>query len=176
MPRRSERENKGFRLNDLGTSLVKHGSQQIISRKERGWKYDTIIDSLVGRSHWSQQIVEESQVPGPSSSHTRLDSFDTSNLSEVEMAKLCQEGGSRTCQLFACKSNSIRPMMTMFFLDPLENIREWSFRDIQRLSAAEQKEWRKACQDELQALRQRQVYDLVDRPKDKNVIKCRWVF
>ncbi len=41
-------------------------------------------------------------------------------------------------------------------------IREWTFNDIQRLTAAEQTEWRIACCEELEALKRRHVYDLVD--------------
>ena len=54
--------------------------------------------------------------------------------------------------------------------------REWSYRDILNLPPSEQKEWKAACNEELEALRKRQVYQLVDRPKGKNVIKNRWVF
>ena len=55
-------------------------------------------------------------------------------------------------------------------------IREWTYRDICRLPPAAQKEWRKACTEELNALKRRDVYELVDRPKHKRVVKNRWVF
>ncbi|EIN04191.1 reverse transcriptase RNA-dependent DNA polymerase, partial [Punctularia strigosozonata HHB-11173 SS5] len=36
--------------------------------------------------------------------------------------------------------------------------------------------WRAACEDELTMLRKRRVFELVDRPSDRKVIKNRWVF
>ncbi|PIL30269.1 hypothetical protein GSI_07447 [Ganoderma sinense ZZ0214-1] len=44
------------------------------------------------------------------------------------------------------------------------------------LPNAERKEWFTACREELEALRRRDVYDLVDRPKGRKVVKNRWVF
>ena len=51
-----------------------------------------------------------------------------------------------------------------------------TYRDIARLPKAEQSEWRKACEDELEALRRRKVFEIVDRPQGTNVVKNRWVF
>ena len=56
------------------------------------------------------------------------------------------------------------------------NIREWTYCDIARLPKAEQSEWRKACEEELEALRRRKVFEIVDRPQGTNVVKNRWVF
>ncbi|KAL7281533.1 hypothetical protein ACG7TL_004850 [Trametes sanguinea] len=61
-------------------------------------------------------------------------------------------------------------------LPDTSNVREWTYRDITRLPEAEQKEWKAACQEELEALRRRKVFELVDRPKGRKVIKNRWVF
>ncbi|KAJ2976968.1 hypothetical protein NUW54_g11484 [Trametes sanguinea] len=61
-------------------------------------------------------------------------------------------------------------------LPDTSNVREWTYRDITRLPPAEQKEWKAACQEELEALRRRKVFELVDRPKGRKVIKNRWVF
>ena len=55
-------------------------------------------------------------------------------------------------------------------------MREWTFRDIAVLPKDERKEWFNACRKELEALRRREVYDLVDRPKGRKVVKNRWVF
>ena len=38
------------------------------------------------------------------------------------------------------------------------------------------KEWRAACEWELEALERRKVYDLVQCPKGRKVIKNHWVF
>ena len=59
---------------------------------------------------------------------------------------------------------------------PPTNVREWSLRDILRLPSKEQKEWKTACREELEALRRRNVFELVDRPKGRRVVKNRWVF
>ena len=39
-----------------------------------------------------------------------------------------------------------------------------------------QKEWRTACHEELESLRKRKVFELVDPLKDRRIIKNRWVF
>ena len=39
-----------------------------------------------------------------------------------------------------------------------------------------QKEWKQACHEELDSLRRRKVFELVDPPKGRKVIKNRWVF
>ena len=86
------------------------------------------------------------------------------------MAKLCQEGGVALINYLLLKA-----------IPPVEppnqsNIREWTYCDIGRLPKAEQSEWQKACEEELEALRQRKVFEIVDRPQGTNVIKNRWVF
>ena len=41
---------------------------------------------------------------------------------------------------------------------------------------AQQKEWKAACQQELDSLCARDIYDLVDSPSGRKIIKNRWVF
>ena len=60
--------------------------------------------------------------------------------------------------------------------EPKSNIREWTFRDIARLPKAEQPVWMQACREQLEALRRRDVYELVNPPKGRKIIKNRWVF
>ena len=57
-----------------------------------------------------------------------------------------------------------------------KNVRNWSYKDIARLPQTEQKHWRLACQEELDMLRKRKVFELVNCPRDHKVIKNRWVF
>ena len=45
-----------------------------------------------------------------------------------------------------------------------------------RLPIAEQKEWQDACLQELEALKRRDVFELVQRPRGRKVIKNWWVF
>ena len=50
------------------------------------------------------------------------------------------------------------------------------FREIARMSSATQEEWKKACREELEILRQRDVFELVDLPPNKRIVRNRWVF
>ena len=45
-----------------------------------------------------------------------------------------------------------------------------------RMSPAQQKEWKAACKQELDSLCARDVYDIVDPPPGRKIIKNRWVF
>jgi hypothetical protein len=58
----------------------------------------------------------------------------------------------------------------------VSKVREWSFKDIMRMSPAQQKEWKMACKQELDSLRVQDVYDIVDPPPGRKIIKNRWVF
>ena len=96
----------------------------------------------------------------------------------VDAAELCRKGGVHK----ELTAKTIRKLISKA-IPPLEgekvppqNVREWTFRDIVSLPKAEQKEWFTACREELEALRARDVYDLVDRPKGRKVVKNRWVF
>ena len=57
-----------------------------------------------------------------------------------------------------------------------KNVCNWSYKDIACLPQAEQKHWRLACQEELNMLQKRKVFELVDCPCDHKVVKNRWVF
>jgi len=60
-------------------------------------------------------------------------------------------------------------------LDP-SNVREWTHKDIDRLPADQQQEWRVAQFEELEALRRRKVYKLTPLPPGRKAIKNRWTF
>jgi hypothetical protein len=51
------------------------------------------------------------------------------------------------------------------------NVREWTLKDIQKLSSDDQKQWKAACCNELEALKCCKVFELVTLPKGKNTIK-----
>jgi hypothetical protein len=55
-------------------------------------------------------------------------------------------------------------------------VHEWTFRDIIKMLKAAQQEWKQACREELDSLCRRKVFELVDPPKGRKVIKNRWVF
>jgi len=49
------------------------------------------------------------------------------------------------------------------------------YKDIACLPVQQQLQWRAACQEELEALQKRQVYELVNLPPNCKVIRNRWV-
>ena len=42
--------------------------------------------------------------------------------------------------------------------------------------AKTEKKWRDAMEDEMQALKENETWDLVKLPKGRNVIGCKWVY
>ena len=56
------------------------------------------------------------------------------------------------------------------------NICEWTFRDILKMPSASQKEWKQACYEELESLHSHKVFELVNCPKGRKIIKNRWIF
>ncbi|KAL7284847.1 hypothetical protein ACG7TL_002160 [Trametes sanguinea] len=113
--------------------------------------------------------------PGGDSSGNSSDEVDNALRAaagdEIAMAQLCREGGVALINFLLMKA--VPPVDD---LPDKSNVREWTYRDITRLPEAEQREWKAACQEELEALRRRKVFELVDRPKGRKVIKNRWVF
>ena len=107
-----------------------------------------------------------------SSSGDNATSSDQSQ-SEVErsLTLLAQEGGVKVINYLLAKA--VTPQSPV---PDVSNIREWSFKDIMRLPSSTQKEWIDACRQELDSLRKRDVYDLVDPPPGRRIIKNRWVF
>ena len=89
--------------------------------------------------------------------------------SEDDVQKMCEEGGANLVQYLMGKALAVSD-------NQYENVCSWSYKDIARLPQAEQKHWRLACQEELDMLQKRKVFELVNRPHDHKVIKNRWVF
>ena len=88
---------------------------------------------------------------------------------EEEAERVCRKGGVQFISYLIAKA--VSPTASAA-IDP----KTWSYRDIARLPELEQQDWQNACLQELEALRRRDVYELVPRPKDRKVIKNRWVF
>ena len=113
------------------------------------------------------QTSQDEQIPDPSSSTPESDEDINDPESQVDVAKLYQEGGVALINHLLLKA--ISP-----FEPPKEsNIREWTYHDIAYLPQVEQKEWRKACKEELEALCWCKVFEIVDRPQGTNVVKNR---
>ena len=83
---------------------------------------------------------------------------DTSAMpSEEDVQKMCKEGGVNLVCFLMGKALTIQ--------DPqVENVRNWSYKDIACLPQGEQKLWRLACQEELDVLHKHKVFELVDHP------------
>jgi len=61
-------------------------------------------------------------------------------------------------------------------LPDLMNVRDWTTKDIGKLSAEDQWAWCKAQFEELEALKKHNVYELADLPPGHKAIKNFWVF
>ncbi|KAJ7345485.1 hypothetical protein JRQ81_001435, partial [Phrynocephalus forsythii] len=51
-----------------------------------------------------------------------------------------------------------------------------SYEDIQKLPASEKVKWKKAMQDEIHALCEKQVFEQTELPQGAKTVSCRWVF
>jgi hypothetical protein len=101
--------------------------------------------------------------PGPSS--TPLTSIgEQSSLDSTVDEQMTREGGVQLMAALlskACPPNEPTPTQ---------------YRDIVKLPSHIQEEWKTACLDELEALRQRNVFKLCDLPPNRKAIRNRWVF
>jgi len=87
----------------------------------------------------------------------------------VAAEELCQERGVKDLSFLLAKAISPIAKATT-------NPKEWGYKDLARLPQLEQMEWQNTCLQELEALRRRNVYELVPCPRGHKVIKNRWVF
>ena len=110
-----------------------------------------------------QSESEESEGSGASS--------DEDEDAEAHLVQLCDEGGVIAINFLLSKAVSPTTMDI-----PAKSPKEWTYRDIAHLPEAEQKEWRTACHNELDALKRRKVFSLTERPKGHKVIKNCLVF
>jgi hypothetical protein len=87
----------------------------------------------------------------------------------TELAQQAQEGGVKFLNLLLSVAIPLKGE------DPINhtNVWEWTYHDIECLPSAQQKEWRTACQEELNALEKRKVFEYTNHPEGWNVI---WVF
>ena len=90
---------------------------------------------------------------------------------EQNLSTLVEQGGVEFLNHLLAKA--VQPDSES--LDP-SKVREWSFRDIMCMPLAQQKEWKAACKQELDSLHARDIYDIVDPPPGRKIIKNHWVF
>jgi len=138
-----------------------------------------IIRDVERQTYWKKTVEGSSRtceqppvkLPQPDSS-MKHDSDDPLDDDEVQLLKLQKEGGVRFILYLV---NKAIPRHDNDLPSEL-NVQNWTFRDILRLPAVKQKEWKDACHEELESLRKRNIYELVKLPPGRKAIKNRWVF
>ena len=91
--------------------------------------------------------------------------------SEDDVEWLCHEGGANLAVFLMSKAIPIQAVSA-----ETKPKHEWTYRDILKLPAAAQEEWKATCQHELDILREHKVYELVGLSKGHKVIDNQWVF
>jgi hypothetical protein len=98
-------------------------------------------------------------LPPISPTESELDIEKGLDKSDFEANWVCWKGG---VALLSFLINKAIPPIAALTTDP----KSWGYKDIVRLPQLEQQEWHNACLQELEALRRRDVYKLVPRPKN----------
>ena len=135
------------------------------------WK--CLVENQLGSSwqHSSQdQLVpeglpEQTEPDPPGTLGDDLQSED--KVDQQLLTCLAQEGGVKYLDLLLAKAVSPHDLES----PNTSNICEWTFRDILKMPSDKQEEWLKVCCKELDSLHKHDVYELVDPPKDRKVIK-----
>jgi len=118
----------------------------------------------------TQNPISRSSCAPPPLHQTTTDANDDTvedpvdTLGQVRLNCLVREGG---VEFLAFLLNKAVPMASD---QPV------SYKDIARLPSQLQERWKKACQEELEALHKRKVFELADLPKGHKAIKNCWVF
>jgi len=90
-----------------------------------------------------------------------------SSSGDEKMARLSREGGVAFYDFLISKA----------VVTPKEKgPKEWTYKDVMGLPAGQLEEWRAACQREIETLLKRNVFDIVECPSGRRVIKNCWVF
>jgi hypothetical protein len=86
---------------------------------------------------------------------------------ETYITRIINEGGNRFVQHLLMKAVDLSTGINKV---PVQ------FCDIMSLPKQQQEEWKLAYRDELEALTNRHIYEIIDLPPDQKLIKNRWVF
>jgi hypothetical protein len=116
----------------------------------------------------------ESEVPDTESEDEVCDSLAPSsddNNDQVDVTRLCREGGVSLPFQHFLLSKAISELQ-----ETRSSLKEWTYQDIMKLPNDHLPEWEQACQRELETLSKRKVFEVVERPRGRKVIKNRWVF
>ena len=91
------------------------------------------------------------------------------------MANIFREGGAKL--IYYLLSAAVQPLDGAGGDRPsVLNVHEWQYRDLMRFPEAAWKEWKAACNEEMESLNKHDVFELTDLPKGCKTIGCRWVF
>ena len=91
------------------------------------------------------------------------------------MANISWEGGAKL--IYYLLSAAVQPLDGAGGdLPSVLNVREWQYQDLMRFPEAAWKEWKAACNKEMESLNKRDVFELTNLPKGRKTIGCRWVF
>ena len=115
------------------------------------------------------------QRPGPSGSGNASHLMNVVSSKSPDLEKMAQDGGAKLINfLLSAAVSSTVPAKGK--IPKVSKVREWQYRDLMYLPTAAQEEWKTACKEELEALNQRNVFELTNLPKGCKTIGCRWVF
>ena len=135
------------------------------------------VKEIERKSRWHDIIKEpgpshrpELQMPGnlpgtPVAPPAHTPTPPTTSDSEDDIEWLCHEGGADLVAFLMSKAIPIKAVSA-----ETKPIHKWTYREILKLPAAAQEEWKAACQRELDILRKHKVYKLVDPSKGHKVI------
>jgi hypothetical protein len=117
------------------------------------------------------------QVPIPGPSHIPAPTPDSDNPPRPDtrdLADIVWEGGVK---FFAFLLHCALLMEDVRSLPKgITDIHQMTFREIMLWLKDKQQEWCGACDDELEALQKRNVYNLTDLPPGRKAVKSKWVF
>ena len=126
-----------------------------------------------------ERLIDDVPAPSQLSNMATEVPPDTPSDEEVHMAKLIQEGGTSLINLLIRNAaiHNIKPSSRPHGEIPdVWNVRDWHFCDLMCFPEAAQKEWKTACEEELELLHKHNVFELTNLPKGCKSIGYRWVF
>jgi Reverse transcriptase (RNA-dependent DNA polymerase) len=126
------------------------------------------VDILGDNDNDNVSGPQGNQSPGPSEK-------DAENIvMTTPKAQMFQDGGAKLINFLLRAAVSSADAKGK--IPEVSKVREWHYRDLMHLPKATQEEWKIACKEKLEALRQRNVFKLTNLPKGRKTIGCRWVF
>jgi hypothetical protein len=116
----------------------------------------------------------ESEVPDTESEDEVRDSLEPSSDDDddqADAARLCREGGVSFPFQHLLLSKAVSELQ-----ETQSSLKEWTYRDIMKLPNDRLPKWEQACQQELETLFKRKVFEVVKCPSGRKVIKNQWLF